>query len=82
MSKRDDVSVKMDARVVDECRIAAAFRALTLAEYLSESMRQNARRDIEDGYAQRSRGEVAAPPPHPEATADTTPAPKPKRARK
>jgi len=54
MAKRNDVSVKMDSGVVEDCRIAAAFRGVSLAEYLSETMRAAARRDIDDGYAQRA----------------------------
>jgi hypothetical protein len=53
MVKRNDVSVKMDPKVVEECRIAAAFKGMSLAEYLSESMRITAQRDIDDGYASR-----------------------------
>jgi hypothetical protein len=56
MVRRNDVSVKMDAEVVEECRIAAAFRGLSIAEYISETMRVAARRDIDDGYARRSEG--------------------------
>lgn len=54
------VTVKMDIQVVEECRIAAAFRGMTLAEYLSETMRLAAKRDIDDGYAQRA-SEVKSP---------------------
>jgi hypothetical protein len=54
MSKRNDVSVKMDAKVVEDCRIAASFMGLSLAEYLSERMRAIAARDIDEGYSQRS----------------------------
>jgi hypothetical protein len=60
MVRRNDVSVKMDASVVDECRIAAAFKSMSLAEYISETMREAARRDIDEGYARRT-GEN--PPP-------------------
>jgi hypothetical protein len=53
MTKRNDVSVKMDAKVVEDCRIAAAFRGVSLAEYISETMREAAQRDIDEGYRQR-----------------------------
>lgn len=53
MAKRNDVSVKVDATVVNEARIAAAFKGQTLAEYLSETLRPIVARDIEEGYAQR-----------------------------
>lgn len=58
MVRRNDVSVKMDAEVVDDCRIAAAFKGQTLAEYISETMRAAAARDIQEGYARRT-GEPA-----------------------
>ena len=57
MVKRNDVSVKMDEAVVDDCRIAAAFRGMSLAEYLSETMKAAAKRDIDEGYAKRAEGE-------------------------
>lgn len=56
MAKRNDVSVKMDADVVNDCRIAAAFCEMSLAEYLSERMKVSAKKDIDDGYAKRAAG--------------------------
>ncbi len=50
---RNDVSTKIDRAVLEECRLAAAFRGMTLAEYLSETMREAARRDIDEGIARR-----------------------------
>ena len=61
MTKRNDVSVKMDATVVEDCRIAAAFRGVSLAEYISETMREAAQRDIDEGYSQR--GQPTRPRP-------------------
>jgi hypothetical protein len=57
MAKRNDVSVKMDESVVEDCRIAAAFCGMTLAEYLSERMRVVAKEDIDSGYARRAKAE-------------------------
>lgn len=54
MVKRNDQSVKMDVQVIEDCRIAAAFKGISLAEYLSETMRVVARRDIDEGYARRA----------------------------
>ena len=54
MAKRRDVTTKMDPAVLADCRIAASFRGVTLSEYLSESMRVVAERDIEEGYRKRS----------------------------
>lgn len=54
MVRRNDQSVKMDVQVIEDCRIAAAFKGISLAEYLSETMRVASRRDIDDGYARRA----------------------------
>jgi hypothetical protein len=54
MTKRNDVSVKMDAQVVEDCRLAAAFRKMALAEYISETMRTAARKDIDEGIQRRT----------------------------
>jgi hypothetical protein len=50
-------SAKMDMEVVDDCRIAAAFCGMSLAEYLSERMRVAAKKDIDEGYAKRAKDE-------------------------
>lgn len=47
-------TVKMDVDVIDECRIAAAHKGQTLAEYLSESMRVVAAKDIDEALAKRA----------------------------
>jgi hypothetical protein len=56
MTKRNDVSVKVDAGVVDDARIAASFCGMSLAEYLSERLRPIVARDIDEGYAKRKQG--------------------------
>ena len=61
MVRRNDVSVKMDADVIADCRIAAAFKGLSLAEYLSETMRAVAKKDIEEGYTRRQKGDHPKP---------------------
>jgi hypothetical protein len=47
MTKRNDVSVKVDADVVAEAKMVAASRDMSLAEYLSELIRPLVRRDLE-----------------------------------
>ena len=54
MAKRNDISVKVDVGVLDDCRIAASFRKVSLSEYISEHMRVIAKRDIDESYASRS----------------------------
>lgn len=58
MVRRNDVSVKMDTEVVEQCRIAAAFKGMSLSEYMSEAMREASARDIDEGYARRAAGLV------------------------
>ena len=53
MTKRNDVSVKVDADVVEACRLAATYQGKSLAEYLSETLKPIAERDIEEGHARR-----------------------------
>jgi hypothetical protein len=56
MTKRNDVSVKMDAEVVNDARIAASYSGMSLAEYLSETLRPIVERDIEEGHKRRKQG--------------------------
>lgn len=44
--KRNDVPVKMDAEVVRIARIVAAYRGISLAEYISERLRPLADADL------------------------------------
>lgn len=44
--KRDDIPVKMDAGVVHICKIVAAYRNISLAEYLSETMKPVAEKSL------------------------------------
>jgi hypothetical protein len=52
-AKRNDIAVKVDAQVVADARIAASYKGLSLAEYVSEVLRPIVLRDIEEGHAQR-----------------------------
>ena len=45
--KRNDVTVKVDADVVRVCKMVASSRGITLAEYISESMRPIAQNDLD-----------------------------------
>lgn len=45
-TKRDDVPVKVDAGVIARAKIAAAARGLSLAEYVSETLRPIVESDI------------------------------------
>jgi len=58
-SKRNDVSTKIDADVLADARVAASFKGMNLAEYISETLRPIVQADIEDGYRRR----MGAPSP-------------------
>jgi hypothetical protein len=63
MTKRNDVTTKMDADVLEECRIAAPLVGLKLAEYISLRMKEAAARDIEESMAKRAAAAKAAAKP-------------------
>lgn len=45
MARRSDTAVKIDAEVVRQAKVVAAFRGISLAEYLSETLRPTVARD-------------------------------------
>jgi hypothetical protein len=51
MAKRNDVPVKVDADVIRVAKIAAAYKGISLAEYLSETLRPIVSRDVESEHA-------------------------------
>jgi hypothetical protein len=53
MTKRNDVPVKVDAEVVRVAKIAAAYKDMTLAEYISERLRPLVAEDVEHEHAKR-----------------------------
>ena len=53
MAKRNDVPVKIDAEVIRVARIAAAYKDMSLAEYISERLRPLVSQDVEQEHAKR-----------------------------
>lgn len=53
-TKRNDVPVRIDAEVLEDVRIAAAYAGISIAEYLSEKMRPIAAQDVEEGHKKRA----------------------------
>jgi hypothetical protein len=49
------IPVKIDAAVLRDAKIAAAYKEMTLAEYLSESMRAVSAKDIQEEHDKRTR---------------------------
>ena len=61
MTRRNDVTVKLDADVAREAKMVAASRDQTLAEYLSELLRPLVRRDLESETGKRLTDRPAPP---------------------
>jgi hypothetical protein len=53
MTKRNDVPVKIDAEVVRVAKIAAAYKDMSLAEYISERLRPLVAEDIDREHEKR-----------------------------
>lgn len=45
-SRRDDVAVKVDRLLIDKARLVASRRGVTLAEYLTDLIRNPVERDF------------------------------------
>jgi hypothetical protein len=56
MAKRNDVTVKVDAEAVRIAKIAASFKDMTLAEYISALVMEHAPRDIDQGHTELTKG--------------------------
>jgi hypothetical protein len=56
MSDKDQktTSMRIGVDVVEAAKIAAAFKGVTMMEYVSRIVLEAANRDIEDGYRSRS----------------------------
>ncbi len=61
MTKRNDVSVKIDAEVYRKVRTVAAWRGVSVAEYLSEIVDPVATRDV--AKMSKEAGDKKRPPP-------------------
>ena len=53
MTKRNDVPIKIDAEVVHVARIAAAYKDMSLAEYISERLRPLVAEDVDREHSKR-----------------------------
>lgn len=51
MSKRNDTTVKVDVEAVKLAKLAAEFKEMSLAEYVSHLIVTYAPGDIDEGYA-------------------------------
>jgi predicted HicB family RNase H-like nuclease len=60
---RNDVAVKLDARVAKEAKMVAAARGVTLAEYISEILRPVVHRHLEEEAKKMLRTDDQAPAP-------------------
>lgn len=55
MSKRSDVTVKIDGELARMAKIVAAYKDVTLAEYLTETLKPIVSRELRE-YSRRSLG--------------------------
>ncbi len=60
MTKRNDVPVKVDAEVIRIAKIAAAYKDMSLAEYISERLRPLVAEDVEREHAKQPHVPVKA----------------------
>jgi hypothetical protein len=52
MTKRNDVTVKVDVEAVRIAKIAASYKDMSLAEYISTLIMTHAPGDIDEGHSQ------------------------------
>lgn len=64
MARRHDMAVKVDAEIVRKAKIVAAFKDVSLAEYLSEALRPIVDRELRE-FSQRSLDVKPEPKPAP-----------------
>lgn len=51
--KREDVLTRIGPRALEDAKLAAQYRGITLLEYLTTVVQAAADRDIEEGHARR-----------------------------
>ena len=56
---RDDLTVKLARAIVEEARFVVLDRGSTLAEYLSERLRESVHKDYLEAIARRSKASAA-----------------------
>jgi hypothetical protein len=64
MVRRNDTAAKIDSGIVADAKIVAAFRGISLAEYLSEILRPSVSKDLENEMTKRQRP-TGGPPRRP-----------------
>lgn len=60
--KRNDLAVKIDASLVSKAKAIAGFRGLSLAQYLSDKLREPVERDFDHFLAEQTK--ARKPKPH------------------
>lgn len=55
MVRRNDQSAKIDAEVLADAKVVAAFRGVSVAEYLSDILRPAVSKDLDAEMAKRQR---------------------------
>ena len=67
MARRNDVAVKIDAEVARQAKIVAAFKDVSLAEFLSEALRPIVEKELVEQSARAAKGAVTPPKKGPKA---------------
>jgi predicted HicB family RNase H-like nuclease len=58
--KRTDTTVKLDKEVAEDAKIAASYKGLSVAQYVTEVLRPIVARDIEEGHKRHEAAKKAA----------------------
>jgi hypothetical protein len=64
MTRRNDLTVKIDAEVLRMAKVVASFKDISLAEYLTEALRPIVERDLKE-HSRKALGEDPKPDPGP-----------------
>lgn len=64
--RRNDVPARIDANVLEDVRLIATLRKISIAEYLSEVVGPIVKRDIEEALAKRAQSGPIEPKKRPD----------------
>jgi hypothetical protein len=61
-NESDYATIKIRRDVLDDCRLAAAMKSVSLTDYISDAMREVAKRDVDAAIAERQKSEQSKSP--------------------
>lgn len=62
-SERRTMPVRIEVEALEAAKIAAAFKGISVVQYISNVLKEAADRDIEEGYRARAAGNDPSSPP-------------------